>query len=72
MAVCKDHGAGKPGLLTDLILQQAGPSRALDLLKFNKKRGAIMVAKVLRAAMANADVAGSRCGESVCLQVVLR
>ena len=28
---------------------------ALDLLKFNKKRGAIMVAKVLKSAIANAD-----------------
>ncbi len=46
--------ARKARLLTDLIRNKP-VGEALDLLKFNKKRGAIMVAKVLRSAMANAD-----------------
>ncbi len=47
--------ARKARLLTDLIRNRP-VGEALDLLKFNKKRGAIMVAKVLRTAIANADV----------------
>ena len=47
--------ARKARLLTDLIRNKS-VGEALDLLKFNKKRGAIMVAKVLRTAIANADV----------------
>ena len=46
--------ARKARLLTDLIRNKP-VGEALDLLKFNKKRGAIMVAKVLKSAMANAD-----------------
>jgi large subunit ribosomal protein L22 len=46
--------ARKARLLTDLIRNKP-VGEALDLLKFNKKRGAIMVAKVLRSAVANAD-----------------
>jgi len=47
--------ARKARLLTDLIRNQP-VGKALDLLKFNKKRRAIMVAKVLRSAIANADI----------------
>jgi large subunit ribosomal protein L22 len=47
--------ARKARLLTDLIRNKP-VEQALDALKFNKKRGAVMVAKVLRAAIANADV----------------
>jgi len=46
--------ARKARLLTDLIRNKP-VGEALDLLKFNKKRGAIMVAKVLKSAVANAD-----------------
>ena len=46
--------ARKARLLTDLIRNKP-VGEALDLLKFNRKRGAVMVAKVLRSAMANAD-----------------
>ncbi len=46
--------ARKARLLTDLIRNKP-VDEALDLLKFNKKRGAIMVAKVLKSAIANAD-----------------
>ena len=46
--------ARKARLLTDLIRNKP-VGGALDLLKFNKKRGAIMVAKVLNSAIANAD-----------------
>jgi large subunit ribosomal protein L22 len=46
--------ARKARLLTDLIRNRP-VGQALDLLKFNKKRGAIMVAKVLKSAIANAD-----------------
>ena len=46
--------ARKARLLTDLIRHKP-VGQALDLLKFNKKRGAIMVAKVLKSAIANAD-----------------
>lgn len=46
--------ARKARLLTDLIRNKP-VSEALDLLKFNKKRGAVMVAKVLHSAIANAD-----------------
>ena len=46
--------ARKARLLTDLIRNKP-VGEALDLLKFNKKRGAIMVAKVLNSAIANAD-----------------
>ncbi|MGN6368139.1 MAG: 50S ribosomal protein L22 [Phycisphaerae bacterium] len=48
--------ARKARLLTDLIRNKP-VNEALDLLKFNKKRGAVMVAKVLKSAIANADVA---------------
>jgi large subunit ribosomal protein L22 len=47
--------ARKARLLTDLIRNKP-VGEALDLLKFNKKRGAVMVAKVLKSAIANADV----------------
>jgi large subunit ribosomal protein L22 len=47
--------ARKARLLTDMIRNKP-VGEALDLLKFNKKRGAIMVAKVLKSAIANADV----------------
>jgi len=47
--------ARKARLLTDLIRNKP-VGEALNLLKFNKKRGAIMVAKVLNSAIANADV----------------
>jgi len=47
--------ARKARLLTDLIRNKP-VGEALDALKFNKKRGAIMVAKVLKSAIANADV----------------
>jgi len=47
--------ARKARLLTDLIRNKP-VNEALDLLKFNKKRGAVMVAKVLKSAVANADV----------------
>jgi large subunit ribosomal protein L22 len=46
--------ARKARLLTDLIRNKP-VGVALDLLKYNKKRGAIMVAKVLNSAIANAD-----------------
>ena len=46
--------ARKARLLTDLIRNKP-VGEALDLLKFNKKRGAIMVARVLKSAIANAD-----------------
>lgn len=46
--------ARKARLLTDMIRNKP-VGEALDALKFNKKRGAIMVAKVLRSAIANAD-----------------
>src|SRR3954466_5742841 len=46
--------ARKARLLTDLIRNKP-VGEALDLLKFNKKRGALMVAKVLKSAIANAD-----------------
>ncbi len=46
--------ARKARLLTDLIRNKP-VGEALDLLKFNKKRGAVMVAKVLNSAIANAD-----------------
>src|SRR3954452_531989 len=46
--------ARKGRLLTDMIRNKP-VGVALDLLKFNKKRGAIMVAKVLKSAVANAD-----------------
>jgi len=46
--------ARKARLLTDLIRNKP-VGEALDMLKFNKKRGAIMVAKVLKSAIANAD-----------------
>jgi len=46
--------ARKGRLLTDMIRNKP-VGEALDMLKFNKKRGAIMVAKVLKSAMANAD-----------------
>ena len=46
--------ARKARLLTDLIRNKP-VGEALDLLKFNKKRGAIMVARVLHSAIANAD-----------------
>jgi large subunit ribosomal protein L22 len=48
--------ARKARLLTDLIRNKP-VGEALDLLKFNKKRGAVMVAKVLKSAVANADAA---------------
>jgi len=47
--------ARKARLLTDLIRNKP-VGEALDLLKFNKKRGAIMVAKVLKSAVANGTV----------------
>lgn len=46
--------ARKARLLTDLIRNKP-VNEALDLLKFNKKRGAVMVTKVLKSAIANAD-----------------
>jgi large subunit ribosomal protein L22 len=46
--------ARKARLLTDLIRNKP-VDEALDLLKFNKKRGAVMVAQVLKSAIANAD-----------------
>jgi large subunit ribosomal protein L22 len=46
--------ARKGRLLTDMIRHKP-VGEALDMLKFNKKRGALMVEKVLRSAMANAD-----------------
>ena len=46
--------ARKARLLTDLIRNRP-VGEALDLLKFNKKRGAVMVSKVLKSAIANAD-----------------
>jgi large subunit ribosomal protein L22 len=46
--------ARKARLLTDLIRNKP-VGEALTALKFNKKRGAIMVAKVLKSAIANAD-----------------
>ena len=45
--------ARKARLLTDLIRNKP-VGEALDALKFNKKRGAVMVAKVLKSAIANA------------------
>jgi large subunit ribosomal protein L22 len=48
--------ARKARLLTDLIRNRP-VTEALDLLKFNKKRGAVLVSKVLRSAIANADQA---------------
>lgn len=60
----------KARLLTDLIRGKT-VAEAMDLLKFSKKRGAVMVGKVLKSAVANADekeadvedlyVAGSFC-----------
>lgn len=60
----------KARLLTDLIRGKS-VAEAMDLLKFSKKRGAVMVGKVLNSAVANADekeadvedlyVAGSFC-----------
>ncbi len=47
--------ARKARLLTDLIRNKP-VGEALDMLKFNKKRGAVMVARVLKSAIANADV----------------
>ena len=47
--------ARKARLLTDLIRNKP-VGEALDLLKFNKKRGAVMVSRVLKSAIANADV----------------
>ena len=47
--------ARKARLLTDLIRNKP-VGEALNALKFNKKRGAVMVAKVLKSAIANADV----------------
>ena len=47
--------ARKARLLTDMIRNKP-VGEALDALKFNKKRGAVMVAKVLKSAIANADV----------------
>jgi len=44
----------KARLVTQLITDRP-VSEALDLLKFTKKRGSVMVDKVLRAAMADAD-----------------
>jgi large subunit ribosomal protein L22 len=46
--------ARKARLLTDLIRHKP-VGEALDALKFNKKRGAVMVSKVLKSAIANAD-----------------
>lgn len=46
--------ARKARLVTDLI-QNKPVDVALDLLRFNKKRAAVMVAKVLKSAIANAD-----------------
>jgi large subunit ribosomal protein L22 len=46
--------ARKARLLTDLIRNKP-VGEALDLLKYNKKRGAVIVAKVLQSAIANAD-----------------
>lgn len=46
--------ARKARLLTDMIRNKP-VGEALDALKFNKKRGAVMVAKVLKSAIANAD-----------------
>src|SRR5262249_37506537 len=46
--------ARKARLLTDLIRNKP-VGEALDLLKFNKKRGAGMVSKGLKSAIANAD-----------------
>ncbi len=60
----------KARLLTDLIRGKT-VAEAMDLLKFSKQRGAVMVGKVLKSAVANADekeadvedlyVAGSFC-----------
>ena len=44
----------KARLLTDLIRGKP-VSEALDLLKFSRKRAAVMVGKVLQSAIANAD-----------------
>ena len=44
----------KARLVTQLIADRP-VSVALDLLKFTKKRGSVLVDKVLRAAMADAD-----------------
>ena len=46
----------KARLLADLIRGQS-VAEALDLLKFSKKRAAIMLTKTLRSAVANADEA---------------
>jgi large subunit ribosomal protein L22 len=46
--------ARKARLVVDLIRGKP-VGEALDLLKFSKKRAAIMVGKVLRSAIANAD-----------------
>lgn len=46
--------ARKARLVTDLI-QNKPVDVALDLLRFNKKRAAVMVSKVLKSAIANAD-----------------
>src|SRR5271154_4854770 len=46
--------ARKARLLTDLMRNKP-VDEAINLLKFNKKRGALMVAKVLKSAVANAD-----------------
>ena len=55
MAICPHHGP--QGAAADgFDPQPARGRRRLDLLKFNKKRGAVMVAKVLKSAIANADI----------------
>jgi len=46
--------ARKARLLTDLIRNKS-VGDAINMLKFNKKRGAVMVAKVLKSAIANAS-----------------
>ena len=46
--------ARKARLVTDLIRNRP-VNEALDLLRFNKKRAAVMVSKVLKTAVANAD-----------------
>ena len=46
--------ARKARLITDLIRNKP-VSEAMDLLKFSKKRAAVMVTKVLKSAVANAD-----------------
>ena len=63
--------ARKARLLTDLIRNRP-VGEALDLLKFNKKRGAVLVSKVLKSAIANADQSEGGCRRAVRVQVVLR